>query len=85
MLPEKVARSADELRERLDAGVLSRLGRVELDQGVTFAFEVAVRIALADLDDLSSHQQRGEYVSAGRWRDVAEEVERLHGLAMVRA
>jgi hypothetical protein len=85
MVSESATRCANELRELLEAGVLTRLGRVLLHHPDTLDFDVAVKIMLADLAHLAFLEQRGDYVSSGRWRHIGEQLEYLHGLAVAPA
>ena len=78
MLSEHAARYAAELRDLLEAGVPARFGRVVDGHGGTIALDVAVRIALADLDHLAFITRWGEPSTPDGGTAWGEQLEYLH-------
>ena len=84
MLSQDTARRAAHLRELLETGTLYYRSRVSYGHGSVVDFDVAVRLALADLDYLILINRRGDHVAPDRWRRIGEEITHLHGLAVDR-
>jgi hypothetical protein len=84
MLSPHAARCAEELRELLDTDVLAGSGHVRLGAAAGFPLAVAVRIALAEVDDLIQVEQHDDVVGCGRWHVVGDQIMVLHGLAPTR-
>ena len=81
MRASKVLHWADELRALLRDGALPSLGIVDVGMGSRLSFELAVRITLADLARLTHQMDAGHAVAADRWKQVSEDIERLHQMA----
>lgn len=81
MLAPQVLHWADELQALLRDGALPSLGLVDVGMGSRLAFELAVRITLADLARLTHRMDSGQAVGADRWQQLHEDIERLHRMA----
>jgi hypothetical protein len=81
MRTSKVLHRADELRALLRDGALPSLGIVDVGMGSRLSFELAVRITLADLARLTHLTVAGHAVAADRWKQLSEDIERLHRMA----
>ena len=84
MLSPHAARCAEELRELLDADVLAEFGHVRLGAVAVFPLAVAVKITLAEVDDLIQVEQHGDIVGCERWHVVGDQLILLHRLAPTR-
>ncbi len=78
----EAARAAEELRALLRAGGLPRLGAVDVGKGSRLPFESAVRVTLADLARFAAWEHAGRDVAAARWRQLGEDLARLHRMAV---
>lgn len=78
MISPEAMRAAAELRALLRAGALPRLGLVDVGMGARLSFESAVRVTLADLARFTARHDAGHDVSAARWCQLDEDLERLH-------
>jgi hypothetical protein len=81
MLVPQVLRRADELQALLRDGALPSLGLVDVGMGSRLAFELAVRVTLADLARLTHLTEAGHAVRADRWTQLRVDIERLHRMA----
>jgi hypothetical protein len=52
--------------------------------GSRLAFELTIGITLADLTRLTHVTDAGHAVGADRWRQLSEDLERLHGMAIAK-
>ena len=82
MLPPEWVRAAEELRALLLASRLPRLGLVDVGMGSRLSFEAAVRVTLADLARFTAWEHVGRAVDAERWRQLSEDLERLHQMTV---
>ena len=78
VLSTKAARCASELRRLLHDGALAQHGRVDLGGGVLMPLDIACRIVLTDLDDLTHHAATNGSVARERLRQISVELERLY-------
>jgi hypothetical protein len=60
------------LTERLETGALKQLGVIPLGDSTSMDAELAVRIILADVDDLVQRARQHISIPATRWRSVVE-------------
>ena len=81
MLSPEAARAAEGLRALLHRGGLPRLGAVDVGKGSRLSFESAVRVTLADLARFTTWERAGRAVDADRWRQLVEDLARLHRMA----
>ena len=81
MLKSRALHWADELRALLRDGALPRLGIVDVGMGSRLTFELAVRLTLADLARLTHLTDAGHAVETDRWKQLTEDIERLHRMA----
>ena len=82
LISPDVVRAAQELRALLREGGLPRLGLVDVGKGARLSFESAVRVTLGDLARFAAWEDAGREVEAERWRQLAEDLARLHGMAV---
>jgi hypothetical protein len=82
MPPSIVARRAAQIRDLLDRGALAGL-RVPLRNGGTLPAELFAQVALDDFDHLSASVPNGDgRVGGMSWRQLAEDIELLHEVAL---
>ena len=77
----RAMRQAGELRTLLRDGALPHLGIVDVGAGSRLSFALAVGVTLADLARFTAWEQAGREVDAARWRQLGDDLERLHRLA----
>ena len=77
ILSMKAARCASELRRLLHDGTLARHGTVDLG-GILLQFDIACRMVLTDLDDLTDHAATNGFVARDRLRQISVELEELY-------
>jgi hypothetical protein len=77
MLSMKTARRASELRRLLHDGTLARHGTVDLG-GILLSFEIACRIVLTDLDDLTDHAATNGLLAHDRLQQISAELDELY-------
>jgi hypothetical protein len=75
-LPIKAARCASDLRRLLHDGTLARYGTADLG-GILLPFEIACRIVLTDLDDLTDHVATNGLLAHDRLQRISVELEEL--------
>jgi hypothetical protein len=73
---------ADVLRRLLDAGDLADLPPVDVGADTVTPFAIAVRIALADLDQLTAQARAGMMAKRGRWHRLAVQIRGLYERAV---
>ena len=73
---------ADELRALLRDEALPNLGIVDVGKGSRLTFALAVAVTLADLTRLTLLADTGHPVGPDRWRQLGEDLERLHRMAI---
>jgi hypothetical protein len=72
----RAARCASDLRRLLNDGTLARYGTVDLG-GILLPFEIACRIVLTDLDDLTDHVATNGLLAHDRLQRISVELEEL--------
>ena len=82
MLSMKAAWCASELRRLLDEGVLAQYGDADLGGGILMPLDIACRIVLTDLDDLTHHATTNGLVARDRLQQLGDELEELYALAV---
>ena len=78
VLSMKAARCASELRRLLRDGALARHGSVDLGGGLLIPLDIACRIVLTDLDDLTERAANNGLVARDRLRQISVELEELY-------
>ena len=82
VLSTKAARCASELRRLLRDGALAQHGSVELGYGVLLPIDIACRIQLSDLEDLTDHAATNGSVARDRLQQLSDELEELYALTL---
>ena len=77
MLSEQAVRRARELRTLLGNGALTGRDHAGLGDGVALPLDLAVTIALNDLDDLTALDADGQAIDARRWQRLEADLELL--------
>jgi hypothetical protein len=78
MFGEIVTRQAEMLASRLESDALAGFGAVRLAQGVQVDIALAVRIALADLDDLQQTVRDGRFPDPERSNELRRYIDWLY-------
>jgi hypothetical protein len=81
VLSEQAADHARHLRKLRDDGLLTGLEIPYVWEGIRLPLDVAVAIALTDLDDLTEQAARGTVIESRRWRRLGDDLEHLYRLA----
>jgi hypothetical protein len=78
MLDQSIERSAQELRDRLNEGLLARLGLITLADGRVMEAETAAKVVLAQYERLTALSESGQPASEARQRALLDQLDQLH-------